>query len=375
MAPDQHVDVAIVGGGVVGAAIAYFLAQRGAQPLVIEGREVAYGASGKAAGLLSPNVPPGGEAADLAPLVARSVALHGLLAELLDGPGTYDYTPYETCVIARNEAEATELRAGTTGRSGEPLSAGAVGERFPWLDRPVAGGIAQQTAQLDPARFTERLLEAAKGMGASLRMGRATGLVGGEDYVAGVELEDGVVTAEATVIAMGPWSYRAAAWLDLPLPVRPLKGQILHLEPSSAPPPGGFSDLDGQYVVTRPTGLVYAGTTEEEAGFDLETTEEAREHILATLARYTSRLGAMRVVNQTACLRPLSEDGLPFIGAAPGRQGAYVATGHGRKGILLALATGEALADLIAEGRSSAVDLKPFDPARFGGEPSARTTS
>ena len=367
MAPNQHVDIAIVGGGVIGAALAYFLAQRGAQPLVIEGSEVAYGASGKAAGLLSPGLPPGDEGAALEPLITRSVALHGVLAELLDGAGTYDHFPYETCIIARDEAEEEEL-ARTKGWGGERIPAAEITERFPWLDKPVFGGFAQQTAQLDPAKFTERLLDAAKGMGASLRMGRARGLVGGEDYIAGVELEDGIATAETTVVAMGPWSLRAAAWLDLPIPVRPLKGQILHLESPVEPPPGGFADMEGHYVVTRPTGLVYAGTTEEEEGFDTETTEEARDHILSTLARYTSRLGNMRVVNQTACLRPLSGDGLPLIGAAPGRQGAYVATGHGRKGILLSVATGEALAELIAEGRSNAVDLTPFDPARFGAE-------
>lgn len=368
MSPNQHVDVAIVGGGVVGAAIAYFLAQRGAQPLVIEGTEVAHGASGKAAGLLSPGLPhDDGDTALLAPLIARSVALHGALAELLDGPATYDYRRYETCLIARDEAEAATLDGRARELSAEPVPPEQVGKRFPWLDRPVAGALAQPTAQLDSKKFTERLIESARGMGASLRMGRAKGLVGGEDFVAGVELEDGVVTAETTVLAMGPWSLRAAAWLDLPIPVRPLKGQILHLEPPAEAPPGGFSDMDGHYVVTRPTGVVFAGTTEEEAGFDTEPTDAAREDILATLAQFTSRLGGMRVVDQTACLRPLSGDGLPLIGPAPGRQGAFVATGHGRKGILLSLATGEAIAELVMEGRSSEVDLTPFEPARFGG--------
>ena len=365
---EQRVDVAIVGGGVIGAALAFFLAQRGVEALVIEGTEVARGASGKAAGLLSPGLPhDDGDTVALAPLLARSVALHGTLADLLDGPGTYGYRRYETCLVARDEAELASLEARAPELSAEPVAREAIAERFPWLDQPVAGGLAQPTAQIDPAAFTNRLLESAQSMGASLRMGRARGLVGGPDYVDGVELEDGVVRAEATVIALGPWSLRAAAWLDLPLPVRPLKGQILHLEPDVEPPPGGFSDADGHYVVTRPTGLVYAGTTEEEAGFDEEPTEAARDHILATLARYTSRLGAMRVVNQTACLRPLSGDGLPLIGAAPGRRGAYVATGHGRKGLILAPATGEALATLIAEGRGGEVDLAPFDPARFGG--------
>ena len=369
MAPNQHVDIAIVGGGVIGAAMAYFLAQRGAQPLVIEGTEVAHGASGKAAGLLSPGLPhDDGDTTALAPLIARSVALHRGVADLLDGPTTYDYRPYETCLIARDEAENADLQARALELSAEPVARDDIPERFPWLDRPVAGGLAQPTAQLDAAKFTARVLDAGKSMGASLRMGRAKGLVGGEDYISGVELEDGIVTAETTVVAMGPWSLRAAAWLDLPIPVRPLKGQILHLESSVEPPPGGFADMDGHYVVTRPTGLVFAGTTEEEEGFDTETTETARDHILSTLARYTSLLGNMHVVNQTACLRPLSGDGLPLIGAAPGRRGAYVATGHGRKGILLSLATGEALAELITEGRSSAVDLTPFDPARFGAE-------
>ena len=369
MSPNQHVDVAIVGGGVIGVAIAYFLSQRGLEPLVIEGTEVAHGASGKSAGLLSPGLPhDADETGALPPLIARSVVLHRAVADLLDGRATYDYTPYTTCLVAKDEEEAAHLDARAAELSAEPIPHDEITERCPWLDMPVAGGLAQPTAQIDSAKFTERLLESARSMGASLRTGRALGLVGGEDYIAGVELADGVVTADKTVLAMGPWSMRAAAWLDLPIPVRPLKGQIVHLEPSGEPPPGGFSDMHGHYVVTRPTGLVHVGATEEEAGFDQETTEAAREDILSTLARYTSKLGSMRVVNQTACLRPVSGDGLPLIGAAPGRQGAYVATGHGRKGIILSLATGEALAELITEGSSSEVDLTPFDPARFGAE-------
>ncbi len=367
MARNEHAEVAIVGGGVIGAAIAYFLAQRGVKPLVIEGTEVAYGASGKSAGLLSPGLPHDADAAGvLPPLTARSLTLHRALAELLDGPATYDYTPYTTCLVAQDEAEANELHARAAELSAEPIPRERIGERCPWLDRPAAGALAQPTAQIDSAKFTARLIESAQGMGAALRTSRAVGLVGGDAYIDGVELHDGVVTADATVVAMGPWSTRAAAWLDLPIPVRPLKGQIVHLEPATPPPPGGFSDMHGHYVVTRPTGLVHAGATEEEAGFDQDPTEAAREEILAALSRFTSKLGEMRAVNQTACLRPVAGDGLPLIGAAPGRRGAYVATGHGRKGVILSLATGEALAELITEGRTSAVDLTPFDPARFG---------
>ncbi len=358
-----------MGGGVIGVAIAYFLAQRGLEALVIEGTEVAWGASGKSAGLLSPGLPHDDDRTGaLPPMIARSVALHGTVADLLDGPATYDYTPYTTCLVAQDEDEAADLHERAAHLSAEPVPHAEIAERCPWLDRPVAGALAQPTAQIDSAKFTARLLESAQSMGASLRTGRAVGLVGGPDYVDGVELEDGIVTAEATVLAMGPWSLRAGAWLDLPVPVRPLKGQIVHLEPAAEPPPGGFSDMHGHYVVTRPTGLVHVGATEEEEGFDMEPTEAAREEILSTLARLTSRLGEMQVVNQTACLRPVSGDGLPLLGAAPGRRGAYIATGHGRKGVILSLATGEAMAELIAEGTSSEIDLAPFDPARFGAD-------
>ena len=362
----ERVDVAIVGGGVVGAALAYFLAQRGAKPLVIEGTAVAHGASGTAAGLLSPIAPAELEAT-LRPMIVRSLTLHAGLAELLDGPRTYDYAPYETCVVATGPDDAAQLQARADAAGGAWLNADLVSERCGWIDRPIAGGLFLRSAQLDPAKLTERLLEVAKELGASVRMGRAASLIGSEDRVTGVELEDGVVSADATVIAMGPWVHRAAAWLDFPVPVRPLKGQILHLQLPSEPPPGGFSDLAGQYAVTRPSGLVFAGTTEEEEGFDVAPTEAARERILAGVGRYTSRLASATVVAQTACLRPLSSDGLPIVGAVPGRQGAYLATGHGRKGILLSLATGEALAELIATGRETSLDLTPFRPGRFAG--------
>ena len=72
------------------------------------------------------------------------------------------------------------------------------------------------------------------------------------------------------------------------------------------------------------------------------------------------------MVEQTACLRPLSSDGLPLIGPVPGLRGAYLATGHGRQGILQAPPTGRAIADLIVDGKTDLLDLSAFTPARFG---------
>ena len=246
MSPNQHVDVAIVGGGVIGIAIAYFLAQRGGKPLVIEGTEVAHGASGKSAGLLSPGLPhDAGATGALPPLIARSRELHRAVADLLDGPSTYDYTRYTSCLAARTAEEASQLYERAGELSAEPIPAGSWRSAAPGWTGPSPAGSHSPRHRWDSAKFTARLLESAQSMGASLRTGRAVGLVGGTDYVEGVELDDGIVRAEATVLAMGPWSARAAEWLDLPLPVRPLKGQIVHLEPSGPPPRGDSRTCTG----------------------------------------------------------------------------------------------------------------------------------
>ena len=168
---------------------------------------------------------------------------------------------------------------------------------------------------------------------------------------------------DRVVLAAGPWSARLGASIGVHVPVRPVRGQILHLQ---APPQSqryGVFHSTG-YALPKAAGAVYAGTTEEEAGFEAETTAEGRESILGAVARFAPDAARLPVLTATACLRPVSDDGLPLMGAAPGWDGLYLATGHGRKGILLSLVSGKAMADLLATGRS-AVDLGAFDPARF----------
>jgi glycine/D-amino acid oxidase-like deaminating enzyme len=72
-----------------------------------------------------------------------------------------------------------------------------------------------------------------------------------------------------------------------------------------------------------------------------------------------------KILARQACYRPITRDGLPLIGRVPGAEGAYIATGHSVWGILNAPATGEAMAELIADGTAHAIDLSPFDPSRL----------
>jgi glycine/D-amino acid oxidase-like deaminating enzyme len=99
---------------------------------------------------------------------------------------------------------------------------------------------------------------------------------------------------------------------------------------------------------------------------EVEVSDAACETLARAAGCVSSALAAARIDRRQACYRPVTDDGLPLIGRIPAVTGAYVATGHGPWGMLNAPATGLALAELIAEGAASSVDLRPFDPARLG---------
>ncbi len=364
-------EVVICGGGVIGAAVAYYLGKRGVRSVIVESDGVASGASGAAAGLLS-SPPLAGDGAPPDELRRRGFEMHEALAETLPAASGVDYAfaRNRRVAIAATEDEERALRAmaeraSTAGRGVEWMDAAAVTALCPWIDRPGRGGVVgEPVGQLDPYRYTLALVTAAESMGATVRSGRVTGIVRSGGRVTGVELGDATIEADAVVVAMGPWSIDAGSWLGTAVPVEPLKGQIVRVRPREALEPFGFT-YGGDYVATKEDGIVFLGTTEERAGFDNATTTEARDSILAFATRFSSVLGEAELVEQTACLRPLSADELPMIGRAPGLDGAYLATGHGRQGILMSPPTGQAIADLIVDGATDCIDLDPFDPARF----------
>jgi glycine/D-amino acid oxidase-like deaminating enzyme len=121
------------------------------------------------------------------------------------------------------------------------------------------------------------------------------------------------------------------------------------------------------YATTKPDGLLWAGTTEEEVGFDEETTTAARDEVGAALVTMLPAMLEAELAYQTACLRPVASDGLLVLGPVPGIEGLYVATGGARKGILFGPAMGRAIADLLL-GAPPRIALAAFAPDRFARE-------
>ncbi len=229
----------------------------------------------------------------------------------------------------------------------------------------LRGVIARGNASLDSYQYTLALARAAEQLGASVRPGVVKGLESSKGRVTGVVSEDGVLPCESVVLANGPWSRQAEQWLGAYLPVDPLKGEILRLEIPGGPLSHDWSGGGGS-LYSKPDGLVWCGATEEWRGYDREPSESARLRLLRGVVKLMPGIAEARLVQHTACLRPVTPDWLPIVGRATGWDNAYLATGAGKKGVLLSPAMGKAVADLITEG-STELPVEQFAPDRFAG--------
>ena len=354
--------VVICGGGVIGACTAYFLARRGVEVVVVECTGVANAASGKAGGFLARDWCAG---SPLDGLAQRSFDLHAELARTLEGDwGHRPMTAWSGFVVPDGHPQRHA-----------PCDLG-------WLADGVgiAGrlGTSGTTAIVHPRKFTAGMMRAAQAHGAALRHGRVTGIVRHTHGASarGVEVDGGVIEADHVVIAMGPWSVLAAEWMSLPAVYGQRSPSIVYDTGSDVAADALFLDYqdEGRAAVTievfpRADGSTHVCALSEIVPLPLDPAAVAPEpEAIARLQAMCERMSPAfrndRIVARQACFRPVTEDGVPLIGKVPRSEGLYIATGHNVWGILNAPATGEALAELIAEG-ATRIDLAPFDPIRL----------
>ena len=367
----QVSDVVVVGGGAAGCSVAYHLSLAGVKATVIEDKSIGSQASGVSAGGLNPlqgNSAPG----PLGPLAMESFQMHRNLYSVLQADTGIDYQwrTVSQINVAYDEGDFPELQEtfdifnGAEGFGASCLEAKELRELEPRLAPNAIRGVATSgTVSLDSYKYTMALAQAAEKLGAVVHSGTTRGFASSDGRVTEVLVGDSRISCQYVVLAMGPWSRKAEAWLNLYLPVDPLKGEILRLEL-----PGRTLGQDilgcGAYLRPKPDGLVWCGTTEQWRGFDREPSDSARRTILDGVVRLLPDIARARLVQQTACLRPVTPDWLPIIGRAPGWDNVYVATGAAKKGILLSPAMGKAIADLITE-EATGLSIGPSDPQRF----------
>jgi glycine/D-amino acid oxidase-like deaminating enzyme len=347
--------VVICGGGVVGACTAYFLRRRGVDVVVVERTEVAAAASGKAGGFLALDWCAG---TPLDALARRSFALHATLANEVAGDWGY---------------RRMNAYGGVVGSDDTPSA-------LNWLCNGVAIahrlGTPETTAIVHPRKFTAAMMAAAVAQGAELRLGCVTGIVRDGAVARGVAIDGETLDADAVVIAMGPWSLLASQWMRLPAVYGQRSPSVVYDAGPDVPADALFLEAeDGGSTVSievfpRADGSTHITAFSDVAPLPLDPAavtpdQDAIARLEAISERLSPRFRAEKIIARQACFRPVTQDGLPLIGRVPQSEGLHVATGHNVWGILNAPATGEALAELIADGAARSVDLAPFDPSRL----------
>ena len=355
-------DVVIVGGGIAGCATAYYLRQHGLRALIVERDGIGAHASGLAYGGLNP-LSGAGIPGPMHPLAQKAFALHATLGRELDVGYRRRATVQVAFTAEEAQALATQMRWMNTqaGFQAQLLRAEQVRDIDARLSPDiVAALVLQGTAEVDAALLTQALATAS---GAQIRKAEATGLVRDGDRVCGVRAGGETIACAFVVLAQGPW-LGDVRLLGKRIDVAPLKGEILRLKASGAPVEQSIG-WAGNYLTTKPDGLLWAGTTEQEAGFDAVPSAAAKRTILHRVRRMLPGLSGLEVQRHTACLRPMAADGLALLGAAANAANVYVAAGGGRKGILYAPAMGEIIASLMVDGETD-IDIAPYALGRFG---------
>ena len=363
--------VLIVGGGVIGCAIAYYLAKAGAAATLLERGEIGGQASGAAAGMLVPALEEA-SSESFRDLYLASLQLYPSLVEALREETGIDvqYTPSGLLLVARTEDRAESLR-------GFLRTRGSSGDDFEWVERDVlrrlehtltdrvlGAAYSPEGRHVNPGLLTQALARAALARGVALRQGAAvTTFLRRGSRVLGVRTSGGdMIAADRIVLAAGPWTRALGRRLGVDIPTRPMRGQMLAYRSTAVR--HIIWGEDG-YLVPKAGGFLFAGATVEDAGFRPWITRRGLASLRRMAVGLVPALRYAGVASTWAGLRPGSPDGHPIIGLLSDMENVYVATGHFRNGVLLAPVTGKLVAQLITEGKTE-MPLEPFGVQRFG---------
>jgi glycine oxidase len=366
--------VVVLGGGVIGLAVAWRARQAGLAVTLVDPGDPA-GASPIAAGMLAPVTEAHyGEETLLQLNLVSSQRYPGFIAELEEATGMdCGYSQCGTLAVARDADDNAALDDLYTFQERldlkvERLRAKECRELEPNLSPRVRGGIlVEHDHQVDPQALMRVLSKACEIAGVVLVGGRASSIEGTAGAVQGVSLDRGDrIVTDKVVVAAGCWSGSIEGLPEgAASTIRPVKGQLLQLRSRSGEPLAhrNVRGLD-VYIVSRPDGRMVVGATVEEQGFDTTLTAGAAFELLRDAWELLPGVTEMELVSQQAGLRPGTPDNAPLIGGTT-VEGLLMATGHYRNGILLAPITAELVAGMLA-GRPSPEMAEPFSPRRLG---------
>lgn len=385
----QAADVAVVGGGVVGLAVARSVARRGLSVVLVESRQLGAEASSAAAGMLAPQAE-ADERDEFFDLLCASREMYPDFAAALQEESGIDIELDRTgtLYLALNEKDEEELERRHAWQSRAGLEVELLTQQDARALEPAVSPRVRLALrfprdwQVENRQLVRAL--AASALRAGVRVlsqteARGVRVVGGR--VAGVETSRGTVSAGAVVLAAGAWAShvplleagrdgRDARTRGFEHPqVEPVRGQMLCFEhaPVEMQALRHVVYSPRGYLVPRRDGRLLAGSTTERAGFDCSLTAGGVHSVVSHALEIAPAVANLRLTDAWAGLRPRAADDWPVLGESTEVKSLFYAAGHYRNGILLAPATGEIIAALVNGGPAELVPraLPLFSPARF----------
>jgi len=366
-------DIVVVGAGIVGCAVAFELARRGASVQVVDDRPAGMGATQASAGVLAPYI----EAREDGPLLDLAVrsldrfdTFISRVTSASGAPVTYRRNGSIDVATERESMARLTQNADRLKRKGvaaDVLDAKAARAEEPHLTGDIAGGLVISShGYVVAVELTRALAAAARRHGAQLiEHGRVRRIAaaGPRDLV--VETDRGSLTGNGVVLAAGSWSGQIEIeGVASRVPIRPVRGQLLHLAWNGTAL-RRVTWSERCYLVPWEDGTLLVGATVEEAGFDERTTAAGVRDLLDAACELVPHAWTAGFLAARAGLRPASRDELPVIGSSTVIPNLMYATGHYRNGVLMAPLTAELVADAMLENQIDPL-LAATSPQRFG---------
>jgi glycine oxidase len=356
-------DVIVIGGGIIGCAVARELARRGTSVRLFEARTVGAGATQASAGILAPFIE-GHDRGLLFELGLRSLGMYDdFVREVCDESGlSVEYRRCGTLEVATDAAAAARLRA-MTGESLRWLDAAAARGQEAALASAIEGALlAPEHGYVAVPMLMDALAWAALRHGVQIEAAHRVTSIRVDGDHASIGTDDGTSwTAGTVVIAAGSWAGHLDVTDGAAAAVRPVRGQLLRLQWRGAPLRHIVWGPDC-YVVPWQDGTVLVGATVEDVGFDERTTAAGVRDLLDAVCELLPEAWRATFLEARVGLRPATPTGLPFIGASERSPRLVYATGHYRNGVLLSPLTAQLIGDLIVDGRGDPV-LSQLRPA------------
>jgi glycine oxidase len=363
--------VAVVGGGITGAYAGYFLARSGIDTTIIDPANKPNRASNNNPGGINPLHGPGIPGA-MSTFAMESYRLHRSEWPKITKLSTlqFDERIVSRIFVALTEEDEALLKESkilyeeAEGFTAQWYDSTQLHQYDPRINRAALGGLVTTgNGTVNAPLYNRAVLTAACNSGAKCLVAEVSGLVQKGDRITALRVGKDNLEFDDVVFATGPWVDMINTMLEVTVPIRPVKGEMLVVKMQS----GNFThDLTWRHggIYHQKENIYWLGGTLDESGLDCSPTDVGRDTVLEHVSRIIPDLTECSIIGHLAGLRPMSIDGLPIIGKLPGWRNAFIVGGTGSKGMLLSALLGKTISRIV-QGLESGLDLSFISMDRF----------